>query len=260
MRSHAGAVLAAAVVALYVGLAALSGHLSPAARGPLLDGLGPAQPYRWASPPPALASTNQQPATGTFVAKFKDGGLQGRVFLTSDAQATVIVPSQAFPPHAGDTAVVLTLTPVDPASLHALPGGLIPFGNAYRFEAAYRPSGAPAPAPVRPIDLVLLYPVTPDLHAATHQIYALGAGDSWMALKGTDTPSVQQTEGKTATFSSVVVAGVPAPAPASPGGSGGGGSSTTTLILVIAVCLLLVGIGLLIRTRGSPPSRPDADA
>ena len=55
-----------AVAIAYAALAGLSGWLSPLARGPLLDGLGPPQPYRWVNPPPALASTNQPPSSAVF--------------------------------------------------------------------------------------------------------------------------------------------------------------------------------------------------
>ncbi len=237
---------------LYAGLAALSGHLSPTARGPLLDGLGPSQPYRWVSPPAWLASTNQQPAVGTFVAHFKKNGLQGQVFVTCDAQATVIVPSGAFPPHERDTAVVLTFTPVDPAALGPLPAGQAPFGNAYRITTAYRPSGAPAPAPSRPIDLILLYPDTTGHRSAVHTVSTSADGSTWTTLKGTDTPVVQETEGKTGSLGYAVVSGqmVATTSPAGPDGATGNGTSPATIVLVIAVCVFLVGTGVLFRGRG----------
>jgi hypothetical protein len=252
--------LACAVVGLYAGLAALSGHLSPIARSPLLDGLGPTQPYRWVKPPPSLASTNQPPSPSVFTAKFTKNGYPGKVFVTSDAQVILSVQSKAFPPHAGDTAVALTLTPVDPGTLGPLPDGRQPFGNAYRLTAVYRPSGAPAPAPSPPIDLVLLYPVTPNLHAATHSVYASPDGTSWTALQGTDAPAAQTAEGKIGELGYAVVGGLPAPFPTpTTGGTAGGGDGVRTVALVVAVCMLLIGIGLLVRTRTprDPPERPD---
>lgn len=252
MTRRTRVVVAASAVGLYVGLAALSGHLSPTARGPLLDGLGPAQPYRWVNPPASLASTNQAPSVGRFVAKFTKNGLQGQVFVSGDAQATVIVPSGAFPPRANDDAVVLTLTPLDPTTLGSLPQGRVAFGNAYHLTASYRPSGTPAPQPAGAIDLVLLYPVTPDLHSATHAVYASIDGKTWSALKGTDAPSVQQAEGKIEYLGYAVVAGAlaPTPSPSSTGQTSGGGTSSRTVLLAFAVSVLLVGIGLLLRSRG----------
>src|SRR5205807_9155281 len=61
-RRRVGWLTGAGVVAIYLGLAALSGHLSLFARRPMLDG-GPGviQPYRWVSPPPGLEKTNRRP-------------------------------------------------------------------------------------------------------------------------------------------------------------------------------------------------------
>ena len=50
------------------------GHLSSLAKGPLLDGIGPPQPYRWVNPPPDLAATNQPPWSGVFHVPLKVGG------------------------------------------------------------------------------------------------------------------------------------------------------------------------------------------
>ena len=41
----------AGIALLYVALAVLSGHLSPLARRPLLDGFAPVPQYRWVSRP-----------------------------------------------------------------------------------------------------------------------------------------------------------------------------------------------------------------
>ena len=46
MSRRAALLVGALCLTAYAGLAALSGHLSPLARGPLLDGIGPPQDYR----------------------------------------------------------------------------------------------------------------------------------------------------------------------------------------------------------------------
>ena len=46
MSRRAALVVGLLCATAYVGLATLSGHLSPLARGPLLDGIGPPQDYR----------------------------------------------------------------------------------------------------------------------------------------------------------------------------------------------------------------------
>ncbi len=154
----------------YVGLAALSGHLSPLARGPLLDGIGPPQDYRWVSPPPDLAATNQPPSSGVFPIPLDPNGSRPATPVTSDNQVTVIVPQGAFAKKAGQIEVSLKIDPVDPATLGSPGAGVTIFGNAYRLDATYQPSGDRAKL-VLPLDAVLIYPVTPNLHASVHQLY-----------------------------------------------------------------------------------------
>ena len=63
-----------AIALVYTATAVLSGHLSPLARRPLLDGLAPPTAYRWVQPPPELAATNQKPTPGRFVVKLGNAG------------------------------------------------------------------------------------------------------------------------------------------------------------------------------------------
>ena len=99
---RAGALVAGVAIAgLYVALAALSGWISPLARGPLLDGPGPVN-YRWVAPPPELESTNQQPTSGTFPLQLGKDGVKSKVVFTSDNQVTVIVAEGRSPRHRGN--------------------------------------------------------------------------------------------------------------------------------------------------------------
>jgi len=85
VRSRAlGAGLAIALV--YAVSALWSGHLSPLARRPLLDGLAPPTAYRWVRPPPELAATNQKPTPGTFTVELGNDGSKTAVVTTDDAQ------------------------------------------------------------------------------------------------------------------------------------------------------------------------------
>src|SRR5436190_20048549 len=120
-----------AIVGLYAALAVISGRLSPLARGPLLDGIGPPQPYRWVNPPPDLASANLPPSSGTFHVPLDPNGSRGEVFVTSDNQVTVIVPKGAFDAKVGQIEVTLSVTPLDPATLPSPGRKLTIFGNAY---------------------------------------------------------------------------------------------------------------------------------
>jgi hypothetical protein len=246
-------ILAAGAIAVgvYAALAGLSGQLSPLARGPLLDGIGPPQAYRWVNPPPDLASTNQRPSSGVFHVPLDANGSRPEVFVTSDNQVTLIVPKQAFDLKAGQIEVMLSVTPLDPAKLSSPGKALTIFGNAYRLKAAYQPSGE-AVALASPLDLVLLYPVTPNLHAAKHQLYTTPDGKTWMKQEGSDSLAQQQAEGPMPSLGDVLVAGeagapTVTPASTSPGASK---SSTFIVLIVIAACIGLIGLGLIVRGRG----------
>jgi hypothetical protein len=236
-------------VTAYAGLAALSGHLSPLARGPLLDGIGPPQDYRWVSPPPDLAASNQPPSAGVFHIALGPDGSEAATPVTSDNQATVIVPQGAFAKKAGQIEVTLKVDPVDPATLGSPGAGVTIFGNAYRWEATYQPSGDRAKL-VLPLDAVLIYPVTPNLHASVHQIYTSADGQTWTAQEGSDSLAQQQAEGPVPELGYVVVAGGAGASPLTPSGSSSGSSSTAIILVVLAACVGLIGLGLIVRGRG----------
>jgi len=239
-----------AFVVVWGALAAWSGRLSPLARLPLLDGLGPAAPYRWVDPPPDLAADNQPPSAGEFTLALDPDGVRGQVVFTSDNQVTVIIADGAIGPRAGEQSVKLSVEPVDPASLPTPGGELVTFGNAYAVSASYEPSGAAVKKLNGEVDLILLYPVTPNVHAATHTMLRSATGAGWTDLESTDSAAQQQVQARIAGFGTYVVAGVPAPSPVAPADGGGGGTNTTALVLlVLSGCALLVGIGFLLRSR-----------
>lgn len=251
IRSRRGRVVAVGfvVAAVYVGLAVWSGHLSPLARGPLLDGLGPIN-YRWVNPPPPLASTNQQPASGTFSLKIGPDGVQGQVVFTADNQATVIVASGSIPPRGRDTSIELTVDPLDAGVLDTPPDGLTAFGNAYQLEATYQPSGKPIGSISEPLDVILVYPSTAELHATTHELLYSADGNGWERIDSTDSLQQQQAEGNVPGFGYVVVAGELSSLAPSTGDEGDGNSTTLAIMmLVIAGCILLIGVALLLRSR-----------
>jgi hypothetical protein len=242
----------AMAVVIYTAFAGLSGHLSPLARGPLLDGIGPPQAYRWVNPPPDLAPTNQQPSSGVFHVPLDANGSRPEVFVTSDNQVTVVVPAKAFDLKAGQIEVTISVTPLDPAKLSSPGKTLTIFGNAYRLKAAYQPSGA-AVSLASPLDLVLLYPVTTNLHAATHQLYTTPDGKTWTKQEGSDSLAQQQAEGPMPSLGDVLVAGEAGASTVTPAStsSGGSKSSTSIVLIVVAACIGLMGLGLIVRGRGS---------
>jgi hypothetical protein len=244
-----------AIVGLYAALAVISGRLSPLARGPLLDGIGPPQPYRWVNPPPDLASANLPPSSGAFHVPLDPNGSRAEVFVTSDNQVTVIVPKGAFDPKVGQIEVTLSVAPLDPATLPSPGSKLTIFGNAYRLKAAYQPSGADAPLAL-PLDLVLLYPVTTNLHASLHQLYVSPDKQTWAAQEGSDSIAQQQAEGPMRQLGYVLVAGKSGTSTITPAPTGSSGSSIAIVLIVLAACVGLIGMGLLVRGRGD---RSDAN-
>ena len=248
--SRRSAVVAGLVsVTVYAALAALSGHLSPLARGPLLDGIGPPQPYRWVDPPPDLASGNQPPSSGVFHIELAAGGSRPEVFVTSDNQVTVVVPKDAFDARPRQIEVTLKVDPLDPAALASPGRNLTIFGNAYRLQATYQPSGEDA-ALALPLDVILLYPVTPNLHASLHQLHTSPDGKLWTPQEGSDSLAQQQAEGPMPSLGLVMVVGDPGASPVAPAGASGGSTTTAIVLIVLAACVGLIGLGLIVRGRG----------
>jgi hypothetical protein len=191
-RRALGSGLALAV--LYVAAAALSGHLSPLARRPVLDGLAPPAAYRWISPPPDLASGNQQPAAGQFTIQINPGtGSAPGVFNTNDLQAALILPDGAIADHTGQESVLLTVTPLDPSQFGPAPAGMAISGNVYRFELAYQPSGEAVGKLLKSGQVLLFYPSVPAITTTDHTILTSQDGQAWAAAQSIDTIGQQQT-------------------------------------------------------------------
>ncbi len=238
-----------AVIVAYAALAAWSGSLSPLARGPLLDGLGPLN-YRWVSPPPELAATNQEPSSGRFDLPLLEGGVGTQVVFTSDSQVTVVIDDGSIGTAPKQRSVELLVEPVDPAELAPPGGDLVAFGNAVRFSATYRPSRDRIADLDRPIQVILVYPATSTLHANTHEMLFSRDGESWEALETTDSPGQQQAEAKVPGLGYVMIAGVPAPPSPSPTGTEEGGTPPVAVALLVAAgVVFLIGVGLLLRGR-----------
>jgi len=247
-RSRARAVATAvALVGAYLVGAIVSGHLSVAARHPLLDGFSGPQPYRWVSPPPNLASSNKPPSSGSLVVRFGPNGSIGGVASTNDLQATLVLSDASFPRASGQTSVKITVVPVDPGTLGRLPAGLTPHGNAYRISAAYQPGGRAAPL-AKNADLALVYPatVTAGLTVVQHTILASGDGHRWIRQPTTDAPVAQQATASVHALGYFVVGAPPSVAVEAPAKR----SYLPWIIAGIGVLLLIVSSPRLIRWVG----------
>jgi hypothetical protein len=246
-----------AIALVYLALAGLSGHLSPLARLPLLDGIAPVAPYRWLAPPPELAADNVPPTSGTFDIALGERGSRPGVFTTADAQATLILTVGTFPAAPGQDHVHLTVTPLDPATVGAPDEPLQIIGNVYGVQATYEPGGEPVRTIASPIEVILVYPLTPNAHATSHAVVSSGDGRTWITSEGSDSPAIQQAEGPVDTLGYVAVAGDLMPTPGGPTPGGGENSTLGIALIVAGVCAALVGFGLLLRSRdeGRPTRR-----
>jgi hypothetical protein len=241
-RSVAGGI---GVVVAFLALTWLSGSWSPLARGPVLDGLGPLAPYRWVSPPPEAAA-NQPPLTGTFQLGLDREGSEPDVLVTPDDQVTLILDRGAIGPAPGRRSVGIVVTPLDPATLGALPGGLSPFGNAIRIDAAG------VAAFDGQVDVILLYPATNTLHATRHEVLWSADGAAWRPLDTTDTLATQQAQATLDAPGYVVVGAVPVPHPSGSRPQDGGGTGTTASVAIVVVgaaALLAVALAARIAAR-----------
>jgi len=148
---------------------------------PFLDGYTPPPPYRWVSPPPSLAKSNQPPTGGTTTIGLTDGSSDAAGAFTDDGQITVSFNPGTFTDSTGQTGVLVQITPLVPQP--ASPAGVIADGNVYSMKATFVPNGKPA--------TVLHTPVLLDMRYPSHKpdaIYRV-EGRSWTPL---DNSTVQE--------------------------------------------------------------------
>jgi hypothetical protein len=103
---------------------------------------------------------------------------------TDDDQALVTLPAGVIAPRTGESAVKVTITALDPATVAPAPKGQPYDGNAYRIDATYAGSGAP---------IVLAAPATVVLRYAIHATRMLRYQDrGWVTLSVTRYDGSQQ--------------------------------------------------------------------
>jgi hypothetical protein len=243
--------------AVYAGGAWLSGSASPIARRPLLDGTGFLPPYNWVNPPAGLGDGNKQPDSGDFTISFKDGKSDAGVFATIDQQASAVMSLGSIPEEQGASDVHLTITPLDPATIGAPPTGFSVLGNAYRFEAAYRPTGGTVTTFDKQPLVVLVYPglIT---HGSERTLLYSPDGTKWTRLTTTDDPTALQASATVDTvdgYFEVVAKGVVTPTGA-PGSSSGG---SIVPWIVIGAAVVVAAALTAARLRARSKARDEAD-
>ncbi len=169
-----------AVALLYIAAVAGSHWAGLIPVRPLFDGMMPPPPYRYVNPPIEFIRENQPALAGTGMLRLTDTGSEPGSAATNDGQAVVTFASNTVAPQAGESAVLVTLTPLDPGRVAAQLRDRAD-GNAYRVEIVYAGSRAPAVLQ-RPFTVVLRYPV----HAT--EIYQAGS-PGWEVLPTTYFPT-----------------------------------------------------------------------
>jgi hypothetical protein len=242
------------IVVLYLAGAVVSGRASILARRPLLDGLAPPTPYRWVNPPPDLAAGNKPPASTRFTVELTANGSRLGAFSTSDGQLNLVLSEGGVAARPGQTGVEVAVDPVDPATLGAVPSGLVVAGNAYRIRASYRPSGRKVEALGGQSSVGLVYPLlaTAVADPGGHVVLSSADGRTWEQLPSTDTPGTHQVSAGLKRTGYVQVGVAP---------SQGSGSDPRDRILLlgtgIAVVIVVAALVLRLRerSRAGPPSR-----
>jgi hypothetical protein len=236
-RRLVAAFAAAAAVYLIVALITIGSTAHPLR--PLYEGIGPAPPYRWVRPPAAFRSTNVVPQVITETIPLGPSGSVQSGMATIDGQFVLSLPAGAIPASTSDHAVLLTITPLDPAKLSPPPPGLFSDGNAYRVTASYQPSEAPVSDAVKPIDAVIRTPVP------SVALLMSVDGKTWTRLADNHIPgqaAVATTFTQFGYFLPVTNARVVSV-------SSTRGSSLWLIVILGLVAAVLVGFSLLWRTR-----------
>jgi hypothetical protein len=262
-------VLGLAAVLAYAAGAWISGSISPLARRPILDG-GATLPYRWVSPPPALASTNKPPYAARATLSFQGDRSDPEVVNTNDQQAEVVLALGAISKAAGADSVTVTIDPVDPSTTGPPPDDLSVLGNAYRFQVTYVPTGAPVTT-FRTRPQVFLMWAAIGVRARDRTVIYSPDGKSWTQLKTQTDHSLltamAQAPSANGYFEVATTGHIPSPSPVGPGGSTGGlgrgegGTGGGSVVPWVAVGgAVVVAAGLLIARRRSRAREREFDS
>lgn len=226
------------IVVLYTVVCAATLATTSRSVRPLFEGFSPPAPYRWVNPPRQFAAGNVKPRASITDIGFEASGSGAAALFTDDAQVAVNLAAGALAPHPGETKVTATITPLDPATLGALPPGLAADGNAYRIELAYAPSGQGVSSLVTAGNVFLTGPNPPKAMLfstdgrAWQQLASQPAGDPSVIGASLSQPGF---------FIAASHASPPgAPAPATPGGS------HPSVVLAIAGVVVLVALTLVL--------------
>lgn len=233
-----------AIAVGYVVIALVTAHWSGRPTLPLFEGVGPAPSYQWVNPPSTFSAGNVRPKPVTETIPLTASGNRSVGVSSLDGQFVLQLPAGAIPGRAATTAATATITPLDPAKLPSLPGGLHPDGNAYQLAVRYDKGPALTTfAKTSSVVMQLPYLATGPLFNAPEQRH-------WVALSGP--ASHTTTMGSQMTSLGLFVGSTHA----APGASGGSNTSAGWVVGAFAIAAVIAGIAVwLTRRRNATTSR-----
>ena len=237
LKVRVGAVVVVCYVATFGMTMLATGHQVL----PLFESISPQTTYAWVNPPPGAAATNSKPSPSQADVPFSGGQSEATALTSSDNQFNVNVAKGAIASHGADEGHA-AITPLDPATLGALPAGLCPNGNTYRIVLTYKPSNVAIAQLASAGDVIVTGP-----NVATGLVYSPDA-KTWtkIASQSVGTP---MTVGATTFTQGGYYLATAAPAGGkchllSPATGDGAGSSGTLLVaLGIGVGAVALGLG-----------------
>lgn len=212
---------------------------------PLLDAIGPAQPYQWVNPPALYRDGNVAPHSVTLKVRLGAAGSESQSLATPDGQAGLVLPDAAFAARAGEKSIAVKIEPLDPATIAPPPRRTRFDGNAYRFTATYDTSGAEA-VPAKPVSLVMRFAIL-----AT-KIFRRD-GDRWTELDATPLGGSLQIYGDTPALGTFVAASPPLETPEKK-------SFPTALVISIAAAVIAAAAAFAARLRARSRRAPSRAA
>ena len=185
MRNRRVIATGSAIVAVYLGVLAVTVLVRDAHIRPLYDGFAPPNSYSWVDPPAFFASGNAKPAGMSAVVTLGPTGSNAAGVATPDGQFVIDIARDAIARHGSDREIKVEITPVDPKGLAPVPLGLRANGNAYRVHMTYEPSNTAVRAVVKPGTMLV------ELPEVGTRLFRSATGHNWATLTALPVSSTQ---------------------------------------------------------------------
>lgn len=200
------------------------------------DGLAPPSPYRWVSPPPNLATGNQQPLGGHGVDPVLGGSTAPFTTYTNDGQVIISFLPASFRVGSDTKGVSISITP---EASYPTPSGFTPATNVYLVQAD---------APLVKDALVQLQ-YSNAVPAPSYLYGASASGGSWKNL-GASNVSAVFTISSRSSFLGYFVAGYSRGKTGTGSPTVGGGQLLPIILAAVILLVLVAGVPLALLRRG----------